>query len=77
VVFVGFRLSRKGPTERYPYGLDRAEELAGIGIAVVIWASTTFAGYESVRESSATLIADARHSWLVPHEGQACPELLR
>jgi len=102
VVFVGFRLSRRGPTERYPYGLDRAEDLAGIGIAVVIWASAAFAGYESVRKllvhgatghvgigiagavlgiagnlavaryklatgrriRSATLIADAQHSWL-------------
>jgi cation diffusion facilitator family transporter len=102
VVFAGFRLSRKGPTERYPYGLDRAEDLAGIGIAVVIWASAVFAGYESIRKlvdhgttshvglgiagaalgiagnqvvaryklmvgrriKSATLVADARHSWL-------------
>ncbi len=102
MVFVGFRLSRKGPTERYPYGLDRAEDLAGIGIAVVIWASAVFAGYESIRKlvdhgttshvglgiagaalgivgnqvvaryklmvgrriKSATLVADARHSWL-------------
>ena len=38
------------PTERYPYGLERAEDLAGIGIAVVIWASAAFAGYESVRK---------------------------
>lgn len=102
VVFIGFRVSRKAPTERYPYGLDRAEDLAGIGIAVVIWASAAFAGYESVRKliehgptshvgwgifgaavgivgnqvvaryklvvgrriNSATLVADARHSWL-------------
>ncbi len=102
VVFLGFRLSRKGPTERYPYGLDRAEDLAGVGIAVVIWASAAFAGYESIRKlvdhgitshvalgiagaalgivgnqvvaryklivgrriNSATLVADARHSWL-------------
>jgi len=102
VVFLGFRLSRRGPTERYPYGLDRAEDLAGIGIAVVIWASAAFAGAESIRKllghgptvhvgigiagavlgiagnqivaryklvtgrriKSATLIADARHSWL-------------
>ena len=86
----------------YPYGLERAEDLAGIGIAVVIWASAVFAGYESVRKlvehgstahvgagiagavlgiignqvvaryklrtgkriGSATLVADARHSWL-------------
>jgi cation diffusion facilitator family transporter len=102
VVFLGFRLSRRPPTERYPYGLERAEDLAGIGIAVVIWASAAFAGYESIRKliehghtahvwagiagaaigiignqvvaryklvigkriNSATLIADARHSWL-------------
>jgi cation diffusion facilitator family transporter len=102
VVFLGFRLSRRPPTERYPYGLERAEDLAGIGIAVVIWASAVFAGYESIRKfvehghtthigvgiagavagilgnqivaryklvvgrriGSATLIADARHSWL-------------
>ena len=102
VVYLGFRLSGKEPTDRYPYGLDRAEDLAGIGIAVVIWASAAFAGYESIRKlvghgptshvalgiigavlgiagnqvvaryklivgrriGSATLIADARHSWL-------------
>jgi cation diffusion facilitator family transporter len=102
VVFIGFRLSRRPPTEKYPYGLERAEDLAGIGIAVVIWASAAFAGFESVhkllehgrtayvgagiagavlgivgnqvvaryklmvgrRINSATLIADARHSWL-------------
>lgn len=50
VVFLGFRLSRRPPTEKYPYGLERAEDLAGIGIAVVIWASAAFAGYESVRK---------------------------
>lgn len=102
VVFLGFRLSRRPPSEKYPYGLERAEDLAGVGIAVVIWASAVFAGYESVRKliehghtsfvgagiagavlgiagnqavarykmavgrriNSATLIADARHSWL-------------
>ena len=50
VVFLGFRLSRRAPTERYPYGLERAEDLAGIGIAVVIWASAAFAGYESIHK---------------------------
>src|SRR5213592_3789156 len=50
VVFLGFRLSRRPATARYPYGLDRAEDLAGIGIAVVIWASAAFAGYESIRK---------------------------
>ncbi len=102
VVFLGFRLSRRPASERYPYGMERAEDLAGIGIAVVIWASAAFAGVESVRKliehghttdvgwgiagavigvignqvvaryklvigrriGSATLVADARHSWL-------------
>ena len=50
VVFLGFRLSRRPPTERYPYGLERAEDLAGVGIAIVIWASAAFAGYESIRK---------------------------
>lgn len=102
VVFWGFRVSRKRPNDRYPYGYDRAEDLAGLGIAMVIWASAAFAGIESVRKllghdhttgvsvgiagavlgivgnqlvaryklrvgrriNSATLIADAKHSWL-------------
>jgi cation diffusion facilitator family transporter len=102
LVFVGFRASRKVPTERYPYGYERAEDLAGIGVAVVIWGSALVAGFESVtkllrhggtghvgwgiaaaavgiagnqlvaryklvvgrRIRSATMVADAKHSWL-------------
>ena len=50
VVFLGFRLSRRPPTDRYPYGLERAEDLAGIGIAAVIWVSAAFASAESIRK---------------------------
>ncbi len=102
LVFVGFRASRKLPTERYPYGYERAEDLAGLGVAVVIWGSAAVAGYESAtkllhhggtghvgwgiaaaavgiagnqlvarykltvgrRIRSATMVADAKHSWL-------------
>jgi divalent metal cation (Fe/Co/Zn/Cd) transporter len=32
VVYFGFRLSRRSPTEKYPSGVERAEDLAGIGI---------------------------------------------
>ena len=102
VVFLGFRLSRRGATPRYPYGWERAEDLAGLGVALVVWASAVFAGVESVRKllsdqgashvgagiaaaavgiignqvaaryklrvgrriQSATLISDAKHSWL-------------
>jgi cation diffusion facilitator family transporter len=101
-VFVGFRASRKTATDGYPYGYERAEDVAGIAIAVVIWLSAVFAAYESVhklvdhgdtrdvgwgigaaavgilgnqlvaryklrvgtRINSATLLADAKHSWL-------------
>lgn len=102
VVFVGFRISKKPPTKRYPYGLNRAEDLAGLGVALVIWISAGIAAYESWRKlvehgetthlgigmvgavigilgnqavawykgrvgrriHSATLVADAKHSWL-------------
>jgi cation diffusion facilitator family transporter len=102
LVFVGFRASRRLPTERYPYGYERAEDLAGIGVALVIWGSALVAGFESVnkllrhgsighvgwgiaaaavgiagnqlvaryklavgrRIRSATIVADAKHSWL-------------
>jgi cation diffusion facilitator family transporter len=50
LVFVGFRASRRAPTTRYPYGYERAEDLAGIGVAVVIWASAAVAGAESVNK---------------------------
>ena len=48
LVFVGFRFSKRSPSNGFPYGYDRAEDLAGLGIAVVIWASALFAGVESV-----------------------------
>lgn len=102
VVFVGFFVSRRPPTPRHPYGYERAEDLAGLGVAAVIWASAVFAGYESYEKltsssgtthiaagvaaagvalagnlavsiykarvartiHSATLAADAKHSWL-------------
>ncbi|HEY8735874.1 MAG TPA: cation diffusion facilitator family transporter [Candidatus Dormibacteraeota bacterium] len=102
VVFLGFRISKRGPTAAYPYGYERAEDLAGLGVALVIWLSAAFAGFESYlkfvrngptdhlaigmagavlgiignqavarykahvgrRIQSATLEADAKHSWL-------------
>lgn len=102
LVFLGFRLSKRRPSRAFPYGYERAEDLAGLGIAVVIWVSAVFAGIVSYRKfvgqgatthlglgmvgavigiaanqvvarykgrvgkriSSATLVADAQHSWL-------------
>jgi cation diffusion facilitator family transporter len=102
LVFVGFAVSRRPATDRYPYGYERAEDLAGIGVAAIIWASAALAGWESYSKlvghgttehlaigmaaatvgivanrvvanykarvgtqiQSATLLTDARHSWL-------------
>lgn len=50
VVYFGFWVSKKSPTERYPYGYERAEDLAGLGVALVIWLSAGLAGYESYRK---------------------------
>jgi cation diffusion facilitator family transporter len=102
VVFAGFRLSKRPANATHPYGWERAEDLAGLGVALVIWASAVFAGIVSIhkltehgrtthlgygaaaaavgilgnqavaiykrrvgrRIQSATLLADAQHSWL-------------
>lgn len=47
MVFLGFWVSKKAATRACPYGYERAEDLAGLGVALVIWASAVFAGYES------------------------------
>lgn len=102
VVFLGFRISKKAPSARYPYGYNRAEDLAGLGVALVVWVSAAVAGWASYRKliqhgttthlavgmvgavigiignqavawykarvgrriHSATMLADAKHSWL-------------
>jgi cation diffusion facilitator family transporter len=102
VVFLGFRISKKPASASHPYGYERAEDIAGLGVSMVIWASAVFAGIVSLhkltehgrtshlgfgmaaaavgiagnqivarykgrvgrRIQSATLVADARHSWL-------------
>ncbi len=102
VVFIGLRVSKRPATDTYPYGWGRAEDIAGLGVALVIWMSAVFAGYISLQKllnhgttshvgygiaaaavgilgnqivaryklrvgrriQSATLIADAQHSWL-------------
>ena len=102
MVFIGFRMSKRPATPARPYGYDRAEDLAGLGVAAVIWASAAFAAFISWhkltthgrtthlaagiaaaavgivgnqvvarykmrigrRIQSATLVSDAKHSWL-------------
>ena len=50
IVFIGFRVSKRPPSAAYPYGYERAEDLAGLGIALLIWASAALAGIESYRK---------------------------
>src|ERR1700682_461768 len=50
VVFVGFRLSKRPASASHPYGYERAEDIAGLGVALVIWASAAFAGFVSIHK---------------------------
>lgn len=47
-LLIAFRLGRLPPTRRYPYGLHRAEDLAGVTIVLLILASALFAGSEAL-----------------------------
>jgi cation diffusion facilitator family transporter len=47
-LLIAFRLGRRPPSRRYPYGLHRAEDLAGVAIVLTILASAVFAGAEAI-----------------------------
>jgi cation diffusion facilitator family transporter len=47
-LWIAFVLSRRPPSKRFPYGLGRTEDLAGVFIVVVIFASAAVAGYQSI-----------------------------
>ncbi len=47
-LLIAFRLGRRAPTRRYPYGLHRAEDLAGVTIVLMILASAIFAAAEAL-----------------------------
>jgi cation diffusion facilitator family transporter len=46
---IAFLLSRRPPSARFPFGLHRSEDLAGLVIIGLILFSALFAGYESIR----------------------------
>jgi len=50
VGFVGFRVSKRPAAPSRPYGYERSEDMAGLGVAVVIWASAVFAGVVSIHK---------------------------
>jgi len=47
-LWIAFVLARRRPTPRFPYGLGRVEDLAGVTIVFIILASAAVAGYEAV-----------------------------
>ena len=48
-LWIAFVLGRRAASRRYTYGYDRAEDLAGVFIVVMIALSALVAGYESIR----------------------------
>lgn len=47
-LLIAFRLGRRPPSTRYPYGLHRAEDLAGVAIVLMILASAVLTGMEAL-----------------------------
>jgi cation diffusion facilitator family transporter len=50
VVFLGFWVSKRPASATHPYGYEGAEDIAGLGVAVVILASAIFAGVQSYQK---------------------------
>ena len=62
-LLIAFRLARRPPSRRYPYGYHRAEDLAGIFIVAMILASSVVAAIEAAQR-----LVHPRpmtHAWLV------------
>src|SRR5215217_6589545 len=47
-LWIAFRLARRRPTSRFPYGLGRVEDLAGVVIIAIILFSAIVAAYEAI-----------------------------
>jgi len=47
-LLIAFHLGMRPPSRRYPYGLHRAEDLAGVAIVLMILVSAVFAGAEAL-----------------------------
>jgi len=47
-LWIAFTLARRRPSARFPYGLGRVEDLAGVTIVFVILFSAVAAGYQSI-----------------------------
>lgn len=50
LVWAGFRVAARPPDENHPYGHGKAEPLAALGVALVIFAAAAWIGVQAVRE---------------------------
>ena len=62
-LWFAFALADRKPSPRFTYGYGRLEDLAGLLIVLVIFASAAATGYESIRRF--THPAAVRHLWVV------------
>lgn len=49
-MFIGFRFSKRRATASHPYGYGRAEDLAGVVVAVAVWGSAVAAAVLSIHK---------------------------
>ena len=47
-LWIAFTLARRKPSARFPYGLGRVEDLAGVSVVAIILISALVAGYEAI-----------------------------
>jgi len=59
-VWIGLRIARKKPTEKFPYGFYKAESIAALVVSYLI----LFAGYSIIKESIGKLFI--KHSLFIP-----------
>ncbi len=49
-MFIGFQYSKRRATSSHPYGYERAEDLAGVVVAIAVWASAIAAAVVSIHK---------------------------
>jgi cation diffusion facilitator family transporter len=62
-LWVAFVIGHRKPTQRFPYGYGRIEDLAGVSIVLVILSSAILAGYESIVRFQDP--PEVQHLWIV------------
>jgi cation diffusion facilitator family transporter len=66
-LWIAFTLARRPPSRRFPYGLGRVEDLAGLVVVLMIAASAVVAAWESIRKLGNP--PQVGHLWVVVGAG--------